>query len=165
MWGQAPAKQRYFFDFAWDGRSQFPFFHKQPIQDRRLHRARHQCQLTRTTGFILAPAPRPRPLAPPVTSAIRSSRRVRGWHGSHPLRTSPRRSRSSHPRSRRSPNRRETEGTVYACATPSARWRKIALAGGSRDLFVFRRFILGIELLQDYVKGLPFSVDIPLPCF
>src|SRR5438552_9759440 len=29
---------------------------QQPIQERRLHRARHQCQLTRTTGFILAPS-------------------------------------------------------------------------------------------------------------
>ena len=55
-WGQAPAKQRDFLGFACDGRSQSPFFHKQPIQERRLHRAWHQCQLTRTTGFILAPS-------------------------------------------------------------------------------------------------------------
>jgi hypothetical protein len=27
-WGQAPAKQRNFLGFAWDGRSQSPFFHK-----------------------------------------------------------------------------------------------------------------------------------------
>jgi hypothetical protein len=26
-WGQAPAKQRNFLGFAWDGRSQSPFFH------------------------------------------------------------------------------------------------------------------------------------------
>src|SRR5207302_1059933 len=45
-----------FLGFAWNSRSQSPFFHKQPIQERRRHRARPRRSAYHRAGQLVPPA-------------------------------------------------------------------------------------------------------------